>query len=181
MGVSYLFCPETGRRNRLVLVVDHLPYMDSTDYFLSLLVQRKRLIPNGFQWRFDSATGSKINNKFLAMTQEQINFLERFEVYLASRGFRVLKSAYNVEAIDKAELFGCIPSICRFSWQLYGYNPRVLLDVTFGLNSVQRSFPISLLMDYRAIGRDIFEAAIRSTMSSVADEIVHQFFKNIPK
>ena len=115
------------------------------------------------------------------MIQEQINFLNRFEAYLANRGFRVLKSEYNVEAIDKAELFGSITVICLFSLQLYGYNPRVILDVAFGLNSVQRSFLIGQLMDYRALGRDIFEAAIRSTMSIVADEIVHQFFKNIPK
>ncbi len=115
------------------------------------------------------------------MIQEQINFLDRFEVYLASRGFRVLKSEYNAEAIGKAILFDNIPIICRFSWRLYGYNPPVLLDIVLGSNSVQCSFYVCQLMEYRAIGRDIFEAAVRSAMSRVADEIVHQFFKNIPQ
>lgn len=171
------------------MVVDNMPVMGRRSFipYLFCLVLLCRdsqtgaiLIPE----RFSAAVRFRRrerNSIFTAMIQEQINFLDRFETYLANRGFRVVKSEHNVEAIDKAELFGSIPVICRFSWQLYGYNPRVILDVAFGLNSVRRSFLIGQLMDYRALWRDIFEAAIRNTMSTVADEIVHQFFKNIPQ
>lgn len=180
---------QIDRCGRLVVVVDNMSVMGRCFFipyrFCLVLLYRDSqtatfLIPERFSVavRFRHREQNLI---FTAMIQEQINFLERFEVYLANRGFRVLKSAYNVEAIDKAKLFGCIPAICRFSWQLYGYNPSVLLDIVLGSNSVQRSFYVCQLMEYRAIGRDIFEAAVRSAMSSVADEMVHQFFKNIPQ
>lgn len=171
------------------MVVDNMPVMGRRSFipYLFCLVLLCRdsqtgaiLIPE----RFSAAVRFRRrerNSIFTAMIQEQINFLDRFETYLANRGFRVVKSEHNVEAIDKAELFGSIPAICRFSWQLYGYNPSVLLDIVLGSNSVQRSFYVCQLMEYRAIGRDIFEAAVRSAMSSVADEMVHQFFKNIPQ
>lgn len=169
MGIPRLFCPETGRRGRLVLVVDHVSNMDSAYYFSTLHFQQGRLIPNGFQRWFDSAAGSKTTT-LLAMTQEQFNFLEGFAAYLTRRGFRVCKSLYDAEAVGEAMVFDSICVACRFSWQWQGARSSVCLSLQVGTVILKRCFLTAVLMDH-ADDVEILTMMIRSVMREAADKI----------
>lgn len=111
------------------------------------------------------------------MTQEQFNFLKGFKTYLQNRGFQVSDTGEAAEAIARAELYGSIPVVCRFTWKWLGDAYSVQFQIQLGNIVLERNLLIALLMDYKAVGRDVFEGAIRNMTNALADEIVHQFFK----
>lgn len=111
------------------------------------------------------------------MIQEQINFLNRFEAYLANRGFRISKSMYEAEAIADAEIFGTLSVVCRFAWKWQGAYSSVLLQIRIETLMFERSLPTGLLMDYEVGGTEIITIMIRNLMQEVADKIALQLIQ----
>lgn len=109
------------------------------------------------------------------MTQEQFNFLKGFKTYLQNRGFQVTDTVEEAEATAHAELYNTIPLACRFTWKWLGDNSSVRFRIRLGDIVLERDLLTALLMDYRAVGTDVFEGSIRNMTSALADEIANQF------
>lgn len=119
------------------------------------------------------------NSIFTTMTQDQINFLSKLEKHLAANDFEIVQSISGTVASAEAELFGNVPIQCRFKWRQPEADHSVTLSIILDGAMWQVGFPIGLLMDYDGDSRDACVHAIRRMMGTIADEIIHQFFKNI--